>query len=81
MQKDVLSLYRSAVRLAMKKSQGRDEGKAMLKVVREEFEKYREIEKSNILKIEYLIRKGKRQIALLGSDSVHNISVYGLSHQ
>lgn len=81
MQKDVLSLYRSAVRLAMKKSQGRDEGKAMLKVVREEFEKYREIEKSNILKIEYLIRKGKRQIALLGSDSVHNISVYGLFHQ
>lgn len=81
MQKDVLSLYRSAVRLALKKSQGRDEGKAMLKVVREEFEKYREIEKSNILKIEYLIRKGKRQIALLGSDSVHNISVYGLYHQ
>jgi len=77
MQKDVLSLYRSAVRLARKKSQGRDGEKALLKVVRDEFEKHREIEKTNILKIEHLIRKGKRQIALLGSDSVHNISIYG----
>ena len=75
-------MYRSAVRLAMKKSQGREEGgKALLKVIRDEFEKYRGIEKSNILKIEYLIRKGKRQIALLGSESVHNISVYGQFHQ
>ena len=62
LQRDVLSLYRSLLRAA------RPKGQATVDMVRQQFrQNSQSIKKSNFMAIEFRLRKGKRDLAMLKS--------------
>ncbi|KAJ9054046.1 hypothetical protein DSO57_1026136 [Entomophthora muscae] len=74
LQKEVLGLYRSvlrAIRLKPEANQPR-----FIKFARGEFEKNtREIKAKDFQSIEFLLRKGRRQLEIYQSSSITNIHV------
>ncbi|PRW33837.1 heat repeat [Chlorella sorokiniana] len=71
LQRQVLSLYRSSLRAARAKPGA--SGDSLAAMARSEIEKHRDIDRKDILLIEHLIRKGRRQLELLSSASVTGV--------
>lgn len=79
MQREVLSLYRKALRRVSRVCRDDSRTKAhMLLRVRREFEERRNIDKKNFSRIEYLLRKGNKQVELLLSETVTSMSLWRL---
>lgn len=73
MQKQVLSLYRGFLRAARSKSE--EERRNMESIVSQEFRRNsKEVDRKNFLYIEYLLRRGTRQL-----DQLKNPGTTGLS--
>ncbi|XP_050238687.1 uncharacterized protein LOC126688134 [Mercurialis annua] len=79
MQKQVLSLYRSFLRAARSKSpEGRREIES---VVSTEFRRHsKEVDRKNFLQIEYLIRRGRKQLDQLKTPATLGLSSFNLNH-
>jgi succinate dehydrogenase assembly factor 1 len=75
MKDQVLSLYRKALRHLSKVCGDRMTKSDVLKKVREEFEQKRDIDRKNFTRIEYLVRKGNKQVEILISDAVKSVSL------
>ncbi|RKF78676.1 Succinate dehydrogenase assembly factor 1, mitochondrial [Golovinomyces cichoracearum] len=73
LQKEVFSLYRQCLRACQKKSQ--DARPHFLLFTRKEFEKNRCLSKKDFVAIEYLLRKGHRQLELYSSSGIRDIRV------
>lgn len=74
LQRQVLSLYRSALRLAREKD-GRPGGQMAI-YARTEFERNKLIEKKNFQLAEHYLRKGRKQLELLSQSDVTGLRVY-----
>ncbi|EFN55735.1 hypothetical protein CHLNCDRAFT_134067 [Chlorella variabilis] len=74
LQKQVLSLYRSALRLSRAKEQ--QGGEAIAVLARAEIERYRSVSRKDYQLIEHLIRKGKRQLERLQSPEVTGVRLH-----
>lgn len=73
MQKQVLSLYRGFLRAARSKSE--EERRKIESIVSEEFRRNsKQVDRKNFLYIEYLLRRGKKQL-----DQLRNPGTTGLS--
>ncbi|KAK2812370.1 hypothetical protein FQN50_001369 [Emmonsiellopsis sp. PD_5] len=71
LQREVLSLYRTALREIRKKPvESQDNFKQF---ARQEFRKNLSISKKDFSAIEYLLRKGRRQIEMYASPGIRNI--------
>ncbi|KAK2785427.1 hypothetical protein FQN51_003799 [Onygenales sp. PD_10] len=71
LQREVLSLYRTALREIRKKpAESQDNFKQF---ARQEFRKNLSISKKDFSAIEYLLRKGRRQIEMYASPGIRNI--------
>ncbi|KAJ5894403.1 hypothetical protein N7495_006094 [Penicillium taxi] len=71
LQRDVLSLYRQCLREIQKKPvESRDNFKSY---ARAEFEKYLSVNKKDFNTVEYLLRKGNRQLEMYASPGIRNI--------
>jgi succinate dehydrogenase assembly factor 1 len=68
LQRQVLHFYRSALRAAHAK--GPEQKEPILKYARAEFDRYRGVDRKNYQLIEHLLRKGKRQLAMLQQPDV-----------
>mmetsp|Transcript_24453 Transcript_24453/g.38112 ORF Transcript_24453/g.38112 Transcript_24453/m.38112 type:complete len:163 (-) Transcript_24453:19-507(-) len=64
MQRSILSLYRSFLRIAFKKTE-KESKENLLAFIRGEFQKHVHINKWDFTRIEYLIHKGERQLEAL----------------
>jgi len=72
LQRDVLSLYRNCLRAARKKpADTRDNFEAF---ARKEFEKNTNMDKKDFNTIEFLLRKGSRQLDIYSASGVTNIA-------
>lgn len=73
----VLSLYRKALRQVARISRDNKTGSMseVLEKVRQEFEQRKGIDRRNFSRIEYLLRKGHKQVDMLNSDSVKSLSL------
>ncbi|KZF24644.1 hypothetical protein L228DRAFT_245630 [Xylona heveae TC161] len=72
LQKEVLALYRRCLREAAKKPiESRDNFKAF---ARSEFRRNTAMDKRDFGAIEYLLRKGERQLEMYASPGITNIS-------
>ena len=65
LQLQVLALYRRALRLAREKPG--DSRISSVEFVRKEFRKHKDVDKKDFRRIEYLIRKAEKQLALFAS--------------
>jgi len=73
LQRDVLSLYRNCLRATRKKPA---DSRPNFKVfTRREFEKNMSLDKKDFGTIEFLLRKGNRQLETYGESGVRNIAV------
>lgn len=71
LQRDVLSLYRSCLRAARTKpAESRPKFAAF---ARTEFEKNADLDKKDFGTVEFLLRKGKRQLEVFGEPGVKSI--------
>ncbi|KAK8143897.1 hypothetical protein MY1884_006580 [Beauveria asiatica] len=71
LQKEVLALYRHCLRESRKKPEAtRPHFQAF---VRSEFAKSRDIDKRDFAAIEFLLRKGKRQLQVYSSNGIKDI--------
>ncbi|KAL2270196.1 hypothetical protein VTJ83DRAFT_2380 [Remersonia thermophila] len=71
LQKEVLALYRHCIRECRKKPEAsRDH---FLRFARSEFEKNIKIDKRDFTAIEFLLRKGRRQLEVYSSPGVKDI--------
>ena len=71
LQRQVLALYRAFLRAARVKS---PEARApFVALVRQEFDRQRVLPKGNTAAIEYLLRRGQRQLAVLSSSGVKGV--------
>ncbi|CAK7210867.1 hypothetical protein SBRCBS47491_000923 [Sporothrix bragantina] len=71
LQREVLSLYRQCLRACRQKPDG---GRARFEeYVRNEFVKHRDLEKRDFGAIEYLLRKGRRQLEVMSSSWITDI--------
>ncbi|BCS24726.1 succinate dehydrogenase assembly factor 1 [Aspergillus puulaauensis] len=71
LQREVLSLYRKCLREIRKKpAESRNNFKSF---ARTEFEKHMAINKKDFGAIEYLLRKGSRQLEIYSSSGIRNI--------
>ncbi|WCJ21959.1 Succinate dehydrogenase assembly factor 1 mitochondrial [Euphorbia peplus] len=79
MQKQVLGLYRSFLRAArMKPAEDR---RQIESVVSEEFRRNsKEVDRKNFIYIEYLLRRGFKQLDLLKSSATVGLSSFNLNH-
>lgn len=68
-QKQVLSLYRSLLREASDKP-------GIKEHVQNEFRKNRDIPKTNIMMVEYLIRNGKKRLKDIQNSQITSIGVF-----
>jgi succinate dehydrogenase assembly factor 1 len=75
MRDQVFSLYRNALRHLSRVSDDTKTRSDLLKKVRQEFEEKRNIDRRNFTRIEYLIRKGNKQVEMLISDAVKSVSL------
>lgn len=76
MQKQVLSLYRGFLRAARSKSP--DDRRCVESIVIAEFRRNaKEVDKKNFLYIEYLLRRGKKQLDQLKSPQTTGLSSFG----
>ncbi|TQS34629.1 hypothetical protein Golomagni_04982 [Golovinomyces magnicellulatus] len=73
LQKEVFSLYRQCLRACREKSQ--DARPRFLLFTRNEFEKNKNLNKKEFVAIEYLLRKGRRQLDLYSSSGIRDIRV------
>ncbi|KAL4423286.1 hypothetical protein ABPG77_004555 [Micractinium sp. CCAP 211/92] len=71
LQRQVLSLYRSALRVSRNKELAG--GDSIAAYAREELDRNRGIDRKDILRIEHLIRKGRRQLDLFRASEVTGI--------
>ena len=72
LQREVLSLYRTALRAANNKGEAAADFK---KLAKQEFRKNQSISRKDIPLVEHLIRVGKRQIKAYESPNVTNIKI------
>ena len=70
-QRDVLSLYRKCLRETSKKPEGNQIHFRMF--IREEFEKARNLDKKDFAIIEFLLRKGARQLETYAAPDVRDV--------
>ncbi|KAL3470671.1 complex 1 protein-domain-containing protein [Aspergillus californicus] len=71
LQREVLSLYRKCLRETRKKPvESRSNFKSFARI---EFQKYCSVNKKDFSVIEYLLRKGSRQLEMYSSPSIRNI--------
>ncbi|KAL2072822.1 hypothetical protein VTL71DRAFT_12165 [Oculimacula yallundae] len=70
LQRDVLSLYRKCLRVSRMKGEARYHFE---KYARNEFEKAIALDKKDFSAIEYLLRKGQRQIEMYSSPGIKDI--------
>ncbi len=75
MRDQVFSLYRNVLRHLSRVSDDAKTRSDLLKKVRQEFEEKRNIDRRNFTRIEYLIRKGNKQVEMLISDAVKSVSL------
>ena len=68
-QLQVLRLYKDFMRTAAKRP-------GIAEHVRSEFKKNKTVPKKNILMIEYLMRRGERQLAQLSKSTVQGVGVF-----
>ncbi|KAF2206026.1 hypothetical protein GQ43DRAFT_406065 [Delitschia confertaspora ATCC 74209] len=72
LQRDVLSLYRRCLRAVREKpSETRENFRSF---IREEFHKNRDLDKKDFGTIEYLLRRGQRQLEMYQDPGITNIS-------
>ncbi|KAF2669641.1 hypothetical protein BT63DRAFT_425318 [Microthyrium microscopicum] len=70
-QKDVIHLYRACLREAGRKPiENRNNFRQF---ARDEFRRYIEVDRKDFATIEYLLRKGKRQLETYQSDGIRNV--------
>mmetsp|Transcript_38502 Transcript_38502/g.60072 ORF Transcript_38502/g.60072 Transcript_38502/m.60072 type:complete len:85 (+) Transcript_38502:76-330(+) len=72
LQKQVLGLFREALRLARTKDASMKE--QITQIAREEFKKHQKLPKSDVERIEYLIRRGRKQLDRVRSSNVGFVS-------
>jgi len=73
LQKQVLSLYRQILRAVKQKP---EETRAQMRdVAREEFRKHQGLPRSDVVRIEYLVRRGKKQLDRALDANVSSVSV------
>ncbi|PBP22878.1 hypothetical protein BUE80_DR006264 [Diplocarpon rosae] len=70
LQRDVFSLYRKCLRASRTKGEAR---KHFEKYARTEFEKAIHLDKKDFSTIEYLMRKGQRQLEMYSSPGIKDI--------
>ncbi|KAF1971417.1 complex 1 protein-like protein [Bimuria novae-zelandiae CBS 107.79] len=71
LQKDVLSLYRQCLRAARRKpAENREHFRAL---ARSEFSKYGTVDRKDFNTIEYLLRRGRRQLDMYGEEGVRDV--------
>jgi succinate dehydrogenase assembly factor 1 len=74
LQLEVLALYRACLRMARSKPAAtRGAFEAMARV---EFRRHADVARSNTAAIEYLLRRGRRQLATLGAPGVLGLRYY-----
>ncbi|KAK6587488.1 hypothetical protein PZA11_000778 [Diplocarpon coronariae] len=71
LQRDVFSLYRKCLRVSRTKGEVRSEISA--NIARTEFEKAIHLDKKDFSTIEYLMRKGQRQLEMYSSPGIKDI--------
>lgn len=71
MQLEVLALYRQCLRAARAKPAGARDG--FVRLARDEFRQHAEIARRNTLRIEFLMRIGRRRLKQLSADSVTRV--------
>ncbi|EME89552.1 uncharacterized protein MYCFIDRAFT_26785 [Pseudocercospora fijiensis CIRAD86] len=71
LQRDVLSLYRQCLRTARKKPASTREN--FKNFARREFEKNLGMDRKDFGAIEFLLRKGHRQLEVFGAENITNI--------
>jgi len=69
LQRNVLILYKNFLRLSENKP-------GINEYVKMEFRKNKEIAKSDVLRIEYLMRRGERQMQLLKNSAVQDMGFF-----
>ncbi|RKF59648.1 Succinate dehydrogenase assembly factor 1, mitochondrial [Erysiphe neolycopersici] len=72
LQKEVLSLYRECLRVCRKKKPSATRSH-FEQFTRSEFEKHLYLNKKEFVAIEYLLRKGRRQLVLYSTPGVSDI--------
>ncbi|KAF2842761.1 hypothetical protein M501DRAFT_924529 [Patellaria atrata CBS 101060] len=72
LQRDVLSLYRQCLRSARKKPEETREN--FRSFAEEEFRQHKAIDKKDFSTIEFLLRKGRRQLETYESPGITNIT-------
>ncbi|KAF2456716.1 complex 1 protein-domain-containing protein [Lineolata rhizophorae] len=71
LQRDVLSLYRACLRAARKKPA--DTRANFIEFARREFRANASIDRKNFAAIEFMLRKGQRQLEICSSPGIRNI--------
>ncbi|KAJ5343530.1 hypothetical protein N7541_008244 [Penicillium brevicompactum] len=71
LQRDVLSLYRKCLREVRNKPV--DARSNFKNYARSEFQKHRSVNKKDFSTVEYLLRKGQRQLEMYASPGIRNI--------
>ena len=70
LQKDVINLYRSCIRASYKKGPARQE---FIDYARQEFHKFRGLSRKDFTTIEYLLRRGNRQLETYSSPNLTRV--------
>jgi len=70
LQKDVIHLYRKCVRESMRKG---EERAAFLQYTREQFGRFRALDRKDFHTIEYLLRAGSRRLDMLSNPNITRI--------
>ncbi|KAL1304771.1 hypothetical protein AAFC00_003707 [Neodothiora populina] len=71
LQRDVLSLYRKCLREARKKPV--DVRSNFLEFARTEFKEHKKIDKKDFSAVEYMLRRGQRQLEIYSAPGIRNI--------
>jgi len=77
LQKQVLALYRAALRVARSKPETRGQMEAM---ARQEFRKHQHLGRADVSRIEYLIRRGRKQLNTIMDPNVSAVSSRASTH-
>lgn len=80
-QVQALGLYRDFLRVARKKTKsnvgermGGDNKESIVVLARQEFEKYRSLSRKDFQRIEFLLRRGRRQLEMLKTSDVDGVT-------
>ena len=80
LQREVLALYRSVIRVAREKEAAGHAG--FMESARTAFRQQAESTSArNFRKIEYMVRRGHKQLKLLGDPQVTSVQMYGIVSQ